>query len=84
MRHILSPVLALAAYLYKLLQDDDLYMEYFQWRKYFNVFRYAICIECDGYKNKYCSVSVSQVYQILVPSVKKSNRKIGRLPRLIE
>ena len=42
MRHILSPVLALAAYLYKLLQDDDLYMEYFQWRKYFNVFRYAI------------------------------------------
>ena len=29
-------------------------------------------------------VLVLLVYQILVPSVKKSNRKSGRLPRLIE
>ena len=36
---IYLPVLALAAYLYTLLQNDDLYMEYFQWRKYYNVFR---------------------------------------------
>jgi len=32
---------ALAAYLYTLLQHDDLYMEYFQWRKYFNVFSFT-------------------------------------------
>ena len=37
--YIYFPVLALAAYLYTLLQNDDLYMEYFQWRKYYNVFR---------------------------------------------
>ena len=29
----------LALHLYKLLQNEDLYMEYFQWRKHYNVFR---------------------------------------------
>ena len=35
-----STISALAAYLYKLLQDEELFLKYFEWRKSYNVYRW--------------------------------------------
>ena len=76
-----STISALAAYLYKLLQDEELFLKYFEWRKSYNVYRWHFIENLNFSVFIYITAAASPACRTPAPSVTRSSPRSGKLQR---